>query len=150
LVKLAENRGDLEHPSVRDGGESRWGGVAALDFLNAAPIQAGAAATTIGRPRPYGILIPPVAVPHGRATRIRHTLLSDSWIRSAGMVPDGHALGGKIMLDLIFDVLGAALLFGQAVYFGLFGDLPAGTMQASRSVIPVTADRSSGDSAVSN
>jgi hypothetical protein len=42
------------------------------------------------------------------------------------------------------------LLFGQAVYFGLFGDLPAGTMQVSRSVIPATADRPSGDSAVSS
>ncbi|MDQ7251243.1 hypothetical protein [Dongia sedimenti] len=50
------------------------------------------------------------------------------------------------MLDLIFDVLGGALLFGQAVYFGLFADLPAGSMPVSRSVIPVTADRPSGDS----
>jgi hypothetical protein len=50
------------------------------------------------------------------------------------------------MLDLILDVFGGALLFGQAVHFGLFADLPARRSRISHSA---TADRTSRDLQVS-
>ena len=51
------------------------------------------------------------------------------------------------MLDLILDVLGLALLFGQAAYFLLFADFPAGRGAFGRSVIPTTG-RGLGDNSV--
>jgi len=42
------------------------------------------------------------------------------------------------MLDLILDILGVALLLGQAAYFLIFADLSAGGDAYRRSVIPMT------------